>query len=93
MNLPQNRTPSVMLARRTHLDLVNGDGELISANSLPRKRQHALQQWNAARQIAAICEECCQWFRRLDRNKPGDCKSAVGLQLVETDRRASGSVP
>jgi hypothetical protein len=28
----------------------------------------------AARQIAPICEECCQWFRRLDRNKPGDCK-------------------
>ena len=33
-----------MLARRTHLDLVNGDGELISANRLPRKRQDALQQ-------------------------------------------------
>src|SRR5258708_3967384 len=89
----QRATASVMLARRTPLDRVDRDRELISANGLPRKRQHALQQWNAARQIAAICEECCQRFRRLDRDKLGDGKSASGVQPVKTDWHASGSVP
>ena len=82
-----------MLARRTHLDIVDRDSQLISANSLPRKRQHALQQGNAARQIVAICEECCQRFRRLDRDKLADSKSASGVQPVKTDWHASGSVP
>jgi len=55
--------------RSTDLDLVDRDGELISADRLPRKRQHALQQGNAARQIEAICEKCCQRSGRLDRDK------------------------
>ena len=44
----QRSAPAVMHARRTHLDLVDRDDELISANCLPRKRQNALQQGNGA---------------------------------------------
>src|ERR1700737_5290031 len=44
-------TAAVVLARRTQFDLVDRDGEMISANRLPRKRQHALQQGDAAGQI------------------------------------------
>jgi hypothetical protein len=82
-----------MGARRTHLDLVDRDSQLISANRLPGERQHALQEGNAARQIAAICEECCQRFRRLDRDKLADSKSAIGVQPVKTDRHTFGGVP
>ena len=89
----QRSTAAVALARLAHLDLVDRDGELISANRLPGKRQHALQHRHAARQIAAICEECRERFGRLDRDKFGDSKSAGRLQPVETDGHAFGSVP
>jgi hypothetical protein len=82
-----------MLVRCSHLDIVGRDDELISANRLPRKHQYALQQRNAARQIAAICQEYCQRFRRLDRDKLGDGKSAIGVQPAKTDWQASSSVP
>jgi hypothetical protein len=58
-----------MLARSTHPDLVDRDRKLISANRLPGKRQHALQQRNAARQISTICEKCCERFAWPDRDK------------------------
>ena len=38
----------------------------------PGKRQDALQQRNAAGQIAAFCEEGCKRFGRQDRDKFGD---------------------
>jgi hypothetical protein len=65
-----------VVACRTHLDLVHRDGEMVTANRLARKRQHAPQRENVLGQIAAIGEKGCERLRCLDRDQFGDEQSA-----------------
>jgi hypothetical protein len=53
----------VGLARRSYLDSVDHDGEVVPADGLPRKCQNALDEGNADREVASEGEEACQRLR------------------------------
>jgi hypothetical protein len=79
--------------RFTRRDVVDGDGEPISANGLSWHCQDALEHRHAAGQITVISKERCKRLGWLNRDQLGDKKISGRLQPLQTNRHAFGGVP
>lgn len=84
---------AVTLQRLAHVDPVHRDRAAGAANPLSRQAQDALQQRDAARDIAALDHEGGQRFGRHDGDQLGHVERVGRLYRVEADRRACRGVP
>lgn len=79
--------------RHAHVDAVDADGELVTADRLPRKGENAFDQRHAERQVTAFGEESRERLRWCGDNQVGDSELADWLNAVEPDWYAPGSIP
>jgi hypothetical protein len=84
---------AVALQRLAHLDPVHRDRGSQAANPLSRQADDALQQRDAARDIAALGHEGGERFGRYDGDQLGHLDSLGRLDGIEADGCAGRRVP
>lgn len=73
--------------------IVGNDLRSLSAHLGAGERQNALDQGNAAREVAARVEEAREIVRRHDRDKIAGLEPSHRANQIEADRRAGRGIP